>query len=140
MAEEIARYRYGLVLEHRSPDYLELRWLPTTVSMTDGDWMTGLLILAPEAQARNAAAILIDATEFGHQFSDREGSMAWRDENVIPRYNLAGVKRFAFLMPSGYPGPTAESGAEPRIDGQSAQFPTQWFLERANALAWVTST
>lgn len=139
MAEEIARYRYGLVVAHGDPDYLELTWLPATASMSDEDWMTGLMILAPEAEARSASAILIDATEFRHSFADRDGSMAWRDERVIPRYNRAGVKTFAFVMPEGFPGPTAETGAEPRIDGKSARFPTQWFVDRANAVAWLTS-
>ena len=139
MADEIARYRYGVVWEHDEPDYLELQWLPATASMADEDWMTGLMVLAPEAEAAKAAAILIDATEFRHTFGDREGSMAWRDDRVIPRYNRAGVKKFAFLMPGSFAGPTAESGAEPRVDGRTAEFPTQWFAERDNAVAWLTS-
>ena len=137
MGEEIARYRYGVVLSHHAPDYLELKWLGATESMSDEDWMTGLMILAPEAEAIAASAILIDATDFRHNFSDREGSMAWRDQQVIPKYNRAGVKKFAFLMPDGFPGPTAETGAEPLVDGKGAQFPTQWFAERDNALAWL---
>jgi hypothetical protein len=139
MAEEIARYRYGVVVSHRDPDHLELRWLPATASMTDEDWMTGLMVLAAEAEALGTAAILVDAVEFRHDFGDRDASMAWRDQHVIPRYNRAGVKRFAFVMPPGFPGPTAEAGAEPRIDGPAAQFPTQWFADRANALAWLAS-
>jgi hypothetical protein len=51
--------------------------------------------------------------------------MAWRDEHVIPRHNRAGVIRFAFVMPAGFPGPTAESGSEPRADGRAAALPTQ---------------
>jgi hypothetical protein len=139
MAEEIAQYRYGIVVSHRDPSHLELRWLPATASMTDDDWMTGLMVLAAEAEALGASAILIDAREFRHDFGDRDASMAWRDQYVIPRYNRAGVKRFAFVVPAGFPGPTAEAGAEPRIDGHAAQFPTQWFTDRANALAWLTS-
>ena len=137
MPEEIARYRYGVVVSHHDPDHLELRWLPTTASMTDEDWMAGLMVLAAEAEALETPAILIDAVEFRHNFDDRDASMTWRDQNVIPRYNRAGVKRFAFAMPPGFPGPTAEAGAEPRVDGQTAQFPTQWFADRANAVAWL---
>ncbi len=136
---EIARYRFGVVVTHRDPDHLELKWLPATSSMSDDDWMAGLLILAAEAEASDSSSILIDATEFGHEFTDRAVSMAWRDEHVIPRYNRAGVQRFAFLMPEGYPGPTAESGADPVIDGDAARFPTQWFRTRDNALAWLSS-
>jgi hypothetical protein len=105
--------------------------------MADEDWMTGLMMLATEAAADGTSAILIEATEFGHSFTDRDGCMTWRDEHVIPRYNQAGVQRFAFVMPSGFPGPTAESGAEPQVDGPVAQFPTQWFLDRSGAVAWL---
>lgn len=139
MADEVARYRYGVVWQHHQPDYLELQWLPTTASMADEDWMTGLMIRAPEAEAAKASAILIDATEFRHTFGDREGAMAWRDDHVIPRYNRAGVKKFAFLMPESFPGPTAETGAEPQVDGRTAEFPTQWFGSRENAIAWLSS-
>jgi hypothetical protein len=139
MAQETARYRYGLVLRHDHPDALELTWLPETAAMTDEDWKTGLMLLASEAEALSPPAILIDAARFGHQFSDRDGLMAWRDQHVIPRYNHAGVKKFAFVMPPDFPGPSAESGAQPSVDGPTAQFPTQWFLDRANALAWISS-
>ncbi len=139
MADEIARYRYGLILSHHDPDYLELTWLSETASMTDEDWMTGLMLLAGEAEALRASAILIDATRFRHDFTDRPGLMARRDLQVVPRYNRAGITRFAFIMPEGFPGPTAETGAQPRIDGDTAQFPTQWFTDHANALAWLTA-
>lgn len=134
---DVARYRFGVVRRPGDADRLELAWLPSSSSMSDLDWGTGLMMLAAEAEAAPTTTILIDATDFRHDFEDREGSMAWRDETVIPRYNRAGVRRFAFVMPAGYPGPTAESGAEPRVDGRTATFPTQWFLDRGAALAWL---
>jgi hypothetical protein len=139
MADEIARYRYGVVLENRDPAFRELRWLSSSAEMTDEDWMAGLMILAAETEGRHTSAILVDATDFQHRFADREATMAWRDDRVIPRYNRAGIQRFAFVMPDGFPGPTAESGAEPRRDGPAAEFPTHWFLDRGNALAWLGS-
>jgi hypothetical protein len=137
VGDETARYRYGVVLSHHDPGYLELRWLPATAEMTDEDWMTGLMVLATEAAAIGTSAILIEATQFGHSFADRDACMTWRDEHVIPLYNRAGVKRFAFVMPNGFPGPTAESGGQPQIDGSTAQFLTQWFLDRSAAVAWL---
>ena len=137
MADELARNRYGVVIAHDEPSYLELRWLPTTSTMADDDFMTGLMMLASEAEVLASRAILIDATRFSHNFTDFDDTMAWRDRQVIPRYNSAGVQKFAFLMPSGFGGPTAESGAEPRVDGPTAAFPTQWFIERPNAVAWL---
>lgn len=137
MSEEIARYRYGTVLRHVDPRLLELRWHPATEAMSDEDWSTGLLILAAEAEAARPTALLIDATDIGHSFADRAGMMRWRDQHVIPRYNNSGVQRFAFLMPPAYSGPTAEQGSEPAIDGETADFPTQWFHGRETALSWL---
>ena len=131
-----ARYRFGEVVQ-QAPGLFELTWLPASSSMSDEDWMTGLMLLATEAEASGASSILIDATDFRHSFVDRDESMSWRDKQVIPRYNRAGVTRFAFVMPAGFPGPTAESGSEPRVDGPAAAFPTQWFLSRDAALAWL---
>lgn len=116
---------------------LELTWLPTSSAMSDEDWMTGLMMLASEADSADVSGILIDATAFRHTFEDREAAMSWRDARVIPRYNRAGVQRFAFLMPEGYPGPTAEAGGSPVMDGPAAQFPTQWFRTRDAAMAWL---
>ncbi len=138
MSTELARNRYGIVVAHDEPAYLELSWLPATSDMSDDDFKTGLMMLASEAEALAPSAILIEATRFNHDFEAFKATMAWRDENVIPRYNAAGVAKFAFLMPAGFSGPTAENGSEPRQDGPAAEFPTQWFTGRDRAVAWLT--
>ena len=58
----------------------------------------------------------------------------WRDANIIPRYNAAGMKRFAFILPAGAP-PTAN---DPAPEGP-ADFPTGYFDSRTTALAWIKS-
>ena len=58
----------------------------------------------------------------------------WRDANIIPRYESAGVRRFAFHMPEGMP----TIGAEPMREGP-ASFQTGYFGTRATALAWLNS-
>lgn len=135
--EELARYRFGFILKQPESPVLELTWLPTSAAMSDEDWMTGLMMLAAEAEAAEISAILIDATAFRHGFEDRNSAMSWRDARVIPRYNNAGVEKFAFVMPEGYTGPTAESGAAPVFDGPAARFPTQWFRTRESAMTWL---
>ena len=57
----------------------------------------------------------------------------WRDANIIPRYNAAGVTKFAFLMPEGMPA----IGAPPAPEGP-AEFPTAYFGRRADAVEWLT--
>ena len=59
-------------------------------------------------------------------------SLGWRDANIIPRYNAAGVKKFAFIMPAGMPA----IGDDPAPEGP-AHYPTAYFGSRAEALAWL---
>jgi hypothetical protein len=81
--------------------------------------------------------MLIDGTEFFHAFGDNDGVMAWRSKQIIPRYNAAGVTRFAFQLPSGTPG-TTEAGGAPAIE-QGANFPTAWFSTRERAQQWLAT-
>jgi hypothetical protein len=101
--------------------------------MTDGAFKATLALFASEAERVRPSYLLIDATEFRHQFGP--GVMQWRDDFVIPRYGAAGVKKFAFLMPAGVPN-TIETGGREVIDGP-AIFPTAWFSVRQNAVNWL---
>jgi hypothetical protein len=42
--------------------------------------------------------MIVDVTEFRH--SPGAEVAPWRGEHMIPRYNAAGVKKFAFLVPA----------------------------------------
>ncbi len=97
--------------------------------MTDGGFMATLCLFVWEAEKARPSGLLIDATEFGHRFG--EGVMAWRDAHIIPRYGAAGVRRFAFQMPAGFP----DAGIE-KVEGP-AVFPTKWFVDRKQALDWL---
>jgi hypothetical protein len=131
MSKEIACNEWSVVLSHPEPlDLLELRWLPSTATMTDAGFMATLCLFVWEAEKARPRRILIDATEFRHQFG--EGIMAWRDAHIIPRYGAAGVKRFAFLLPPGAPGAGRET-----VDGP-AVFPTRWVTSRQEAVEWLT--
>jgi len=131
MADELVRNEWGVVLRHEERDLLELRWLSTTSSMSDGGFMATLCLFVWEAEKHRPGRLLIDATEFRHRFG--EGVMAWRDAHIIPRYGAAGVKKFAFHMPPGFPGAGKEAVEGPAV------FPTKWFLDRGEALEWLSS-
>jgi len=130
---EVARNGWGVIVNHEPWHTLELRWLPTTRDMTDEGFKETLDLLAGAGERLRQPFMLIDATEFHHQLG--EGVLAWRDEHIIPRYNSAGVTRFAFLVPEGAPG-TVESGATPAVEG-GATFPTGWFSTRERAYQWL---
>ena len=127
MSIEVAGNEWGAIVQH--PDLLELRWLTSTASMTDGGFMATLCLFVWEAEKRRPRGLLIDAVEFHHRFSD--GVLAWRDAHIIPRYGAAGVRRFAFLVPAGFPAAGKEAREGPAV------FPTRWFVNRQEALGWL---
>ena len=57
----------------------------------------------------------------------------WRDANIVPRYNSAGVKAFAFH--TGMPA----IGSEPAVEGP-ARYPTGYFGRRGEAVAWIAES
>ena len=124
---EVVSNEWGVIVDHT--DLLELRWLPSTSSMTDGGFMATLCLFASEAEKARRRGLLIDATEFRHAFGP--GIMEWRDAHIIPRYGAAGVRRFAFLMPADFPRAGTEAIEGPAI------FPTKWFIDRNEALEWL---
>ncbi len=130
---EVARNSWGVVLDHRQWRTLELRWLPATRDMTDEGFKETLELLASAGERLGPRFMLVDGTDFHHQSG--EGVMEWRAEHIVPRYNSAGVTKFAFLAPAGSPG-TVESGAAPAVE-DGANFQTAWFSGREGAYQWL---
>ena len=129
MATTLVGNEWGVILRHEDRNLLELRWLPSTAQMTDGGFMATLCLFAWEAEKARPSRLLIDATEFRHRFGP--GVMEWRDAHIIPRYGAAGVRKFAFHMPAGFPRVGAEEVEGPAV------FPTRWFVDRQAALDWL---
>ncbi len=130
MSSKVASNTWGEILYHESAKILELRWLPA--KMTDGAFKATLALFAWEAEKVRPLFLLIDATQFLHQFGP--GVMQWRDDSIIPRYGAAGAKKFAFHVPAGFPNTIEEDGKE--VFEGPAVFPTAWFSVRQNALDW----
>lgn len=127
MGQTIAGNAWGEIVHHSAQGILELRWLPT--KMTDEAFKATLALLALEAERVRPSFVLIDATQFRHK--PGPGVMEWRNDSIIPRYGSAGVKKFGFLAPVGFPGPLGKES----VDGP-AIFPTAWFSERQQVLDW----
>lgn len=132
-----ARYVYedkwGGIIEHPSSGALEIRWYDATADMMADDFNAFLSEYAGQVEKTGRTAGLVDAVQFKMPV-DRM-SMGWRDENIVPRYNKAGMKKFAFVMPAGMPA----IGNEPAPEGP-ADFPTAYFGTRASALSWLTAS
>ncbi len=114
---------------------LELRWSKATKSMSEEQFRNGLKRLAQFLERGRIPNALIDVTNFAHEPSDDFES--WRERQIIPRYNSAGVKKFAFLLPPNASA-TVENGTQPTKEGV-ANFLTGYFNSRDRALQWFAS-
>lgn len=130
-AEQIYEDRWGEIFDRSSADLVELRWFDTTREMSAGQFRDWLTTFATHVGQRRRTRILVDGTSF--QMSPANMDAAWRDANIIPRYNEAGVKKFAFHMTAGMPA----IGAPPSFEGPG-KFPTGYFGTREDALNWLT--
>ncbi|MGH2475675.1 MAG: hypothetical protein ACRDIL_10455 [Candidatus Limnocylindrales bacterium] len=124
---------FGSVIDWADDDFVEIRWYDTTKHLSAerfNDWLTAF---AGEVERAGRSGVLVDAVQFRMDMATMD--CPFRDANIIPRYNAAGVKRFAFLMPAGMPA----VGASPAPEGP-ATFPTGYFDSRPAALAWLAGS
>lgn len=124
---------WGRIVDHPSEGVLEIRWVAATADMMTSDFNQWLTQFATDVARLARKLALVDAVEFRMAPDKMDG--AWRDANIIPRYNKAGLQRFAFVMPPQMP----LIGAPPALEGP-AHFPTGYFGTRADALAWLAGT
>ena len=122
---------WGEVIDRPEQDTIEIRWFDSTSTMSGNQFNDWLTRFATEVERTSRSRVLVDSVPFAMPMGKMDGG--WRDANIIPRYNAAGVKRFAFLMPKGMPA----IGAPPSAVGP-AQFPTAYFGTRRKAIEWLT--
>ncbi len=122
--------RFGAMFYDDARNILELRWFPETEFMTDDDYMGWLERYAASAEQHHAMFLLIDTLAFKHHPGAHTGP--WREANIIPQYNRAGVRKFAFLL-----SPGAAPSAGPAPEG-SARFPTGYFDSREQIDRWFS--
>jgi hypothetical protein len=134
MSTEVASTEYGVIIDHDEWNTLELKWLPATKDATEAQARDTMALFAAETEKLRPRFLIVDTTEFLHRWAD--DMMAWRDREIIPRYNAGGVTKFAFIAGEGVPFPTVESGARPAPEGP-ATFPTGWFKTREAACQWL---
>lgn len=123
--------KWGEIIDRPDVDLIEIRWYDTTTDLDGERFNQWLRRFADAVEQARRSNILTDAVVFGMAMEQMDGE--WRDANIIPRYNAAGVQKFAFIMPKGMPA----IGAPPEPEGP-ADFPTGYFASRSDALLWLT--
>jgi hypothetical protein len=132
MVELVYGDKWGEVFDRPADDLIELRWFDSTADMSPEQFQDWLTKFAECVEKCGRSRVLIDSTTFRMSPANMDG--AWRDVNIIPRYNAAGVARFAFHMPEGMPLIGGPPAPEP-----PGRFPTGYFGRRSDAVEWLTS-
>jgi hypothetical protein len=132
MTGEIYRDRFGVLRHDEDAGILELAWTDGTASMNDHDFMAWLTRYAEAEESIRAPNLLIDVRRFA--FTPGAHVAPWRDEAIVPRYNAAGVRKFAFLLAPGTFGDGNEPGPEP-----PGTFPTGYFESRDVIAEWFAA-
>ena len=125
---EILKHRFYSILYDRDRNVLTLVWSDDTANMQDADFNDAALQFAKLAKAHSTPHLRIVITEFKHQPSSE--SMKWREINVLPLYDEAGVRKIAFEVGRGgeeFPD-KVESGHETRSFETSEEI-YEWFSQ-----------
>ncbi len=130
MVQVVYSDQWGDVVDRPEDDCVEIRWFDTTSQMDGNDFSEFLTRYVEQFEQSNCNNGMIDAVQFKMDFAKM--NMGWRDIHIVPRYNAAGMKKFAFVMPQGMPA----IGKAPVNEGP-ANFPTAYFATRAEAVAWL---
>ena len=130
MTEQVYEDVWGEVFDRPSADLIELRWFDTTSQMSGLQFQDWLATFAKCVESCGRSRVLVDSTAFRMSPANMDGP--WRDANIIPRYNAAGLRKFAFHMPDGMP-----MIGEPPANEGPGKFPTAYFGRRQDALDWL---
>ena len=109
---------------------MRLDWQEATSTMSDDDFKNALALFADYVEEKKACGILVDVRHFRHKMGP--DVQPWRLANISPRYNAAGVQRFAFLFPEGAQTPPIMNQS-----GEGEQFITRAFISQEKAFAWL---
>jgi hypothetical protein len=111
------------------------RWSEATASMTEEEFRAGVERLAELIERERLPNAIVDVVKMAYRpAADFE---EWRQAHIIPRYNAAGVRKFAFIYPNGF-SDTVENGVAPAPEGKAA-FPFGYFGTRERAFAWLAT-
>lgn len=121
---------YGSMIDYPEDDYLEVRWYDGSSTLTTETLSQRQAVIADVVEQCGRSGMLVDTLQL--VMNPGEIDDEWRDANVTPRFNAAGVRKLALLVPAAVP----LVGAAPIHQGP-AQYLAASFATRADARAWL---
>jgi len=131
-SEQVHDDKYMNIFWNSGTRILRVDWKEGTGAMTTEDFKASLTQIAAQVESRRAAGLLVDVDKFRHRPEPEVHK--WRVENISPRYDAAGLRRFAFLFPAGAQIPSAMNQS-----GSQEKFLTRAFDEVGRAESWLTA-
>lgn len=124
--------QWGEIIDRPDNDYTEIRWFDSTSEMTSDEYMRWVSVFAGKVSEKRRAGILVDAVQFSMPTESID--RGWINKQIIPKYNLAGIKKYAVILPCGIP----QLGVNTEQENQ-ASYVTAYFSLRTKALGWLSS-
>ncbi len=113
---------------------VSLHWTEATAEMKGDDFKRALELFAGFAEEYQPKGLMVDVRRFRHRPAPDVGE--WRTEHITPRYNRAGISRFAYLIGPDFPAPPgAADGSPARQPGED--FETGFFEDETAARTWL---
>jgi len=112
------------------PGVLRLVWTEKTANMPDEEFKRALSLYADYALKHRTAGLLVVVRNFRHRPGPEIGK--WRSEEIVPRYEAAGVTKFAYVIGADAPMPAPKS----RMEAKEA-FETRHFCTTEEAEKWL---
>ena len=123
---------YGSMIDYPDNDYLEVRWYDGSSVLTTETFSQRQAVIADVVEQCGRSGMLVDTLQLVMDPGEIDDD--WRDANVTPRFNAAGVRKLALLVPAAVP----LVGAAPMHQGP-AEYPTAFFASRTDARSWLES-
>ena len=124
---------WGAIHYSKNAERIEIVWQEASAAMSGEDFITWLSHFADFTESKKPRFALVDARNF--RMPPGSVDIAWRDQEITPRYNAVGLEKFAFVMPPGMPAIDAPAQKE-----GPANYPTAYFGDRDAALTWLESS
>ncbi len=121
-------YAFKLIEEGK---ILLFKWSEATAQMAVEDHEEALHNYAGFGLEYKVPAMLVDVRNFRYKMTPQLG--IWRDEQISPRYQKFGLKKFGYIVPAG-----VVEKMKDIMKKVERSFAEQYFESESDAINWLT--